>query len=258
MGRLEGKVALITGAASALKGEVMGLGGATAWLFAREGAKVALADIEEELGERSASQIREDGGDALFIRLDVTSEQGWIEAIQTVVDRFGRLDILFNNAGGGLNRVEPLEEATVEDWDHILDINAKGVFLGTKHAVPEMRRIGGGSIINMSSMSGIVASPSSAAYSAAKGAIRIFTKAAAIQYAKEKIRVNSIHPGNTLTSRVKRLFPDGDYPDFWTSMPMERLGHADEIAYGVLFLASDESSFMTGSELVIDGGYTAQ
>ena len=255
MGRLDGKVALITGAASGLKGEIMGLGGATAWLFAREGAKVALADIEEELGERSASHIREDGGDAIFIRLDVTSEQGWIEAIQTVVDRFGRLDILFNNAGGGLNRVTPLEETTVEDWDHVVDINAKGVFLGTKTAIPEMRRVGGGSIINMSSMSGIVASPSSVAYSAGKGAIRIFTKAAAIQYA----RVNSIHPGNTLTARVKQRFPDGDHPDYWTSMvPMGRLGHADEIAYGMLFLASDESSFMTGSELVIDGGYTAQ
>ena len=120
---------------------------------------MALADIKEELGERSASQIRQDGGDALFIRLDVTSEQGWIEAIQTVVDRFGRLDILFNNAGGGLGRVMSLEETSVEDWDHVMDINAKGVFLGTKTAIPEMRRVGGGSIINMSSTSGIVSSP---------------------------------------------------------------------------------------------------
>ena len=170
--------------------------------------------------------------------------------------RFGRLDVLFNNAGGGLPEFKSLEEITVEEWDHVLNINAKGVFLGSKHAVPEMRRIGGGSIINMSSIHGIVGTPRGIAYSAAKGAIRNFTKAVAAGYAEDGIRVNSIHPGNSLTGRVARRFPDGDYPDHWTSrVPMGRLGHGDEVAHAALYLASDDSSYTTGAELVVDGGF---
>ena len=265
--RLEGKVALITGAATGLKGEIMGFGGATAWLFSQEGAKVVLADIQEELGRKSASDIQEAGGDAMFVRLDVTNEQDWIDAIQIVVAKFGRLDILFNNAGGGADSgfavkdaysPTSLEETTVEAWDRVMNINAKGVFLGSKHAVPEMRKAGGGSIINMSSIHGIVGTPRGVAYSSAKGAIRNFTKSAAAGYAKDGIRVNSIHPGNSLTARVVQRFPDGKYPDHWTSrVPMGRLGSADEVAEAVLYLASDESSFTTGAELVVDGGFLA-
>ena len=197
--RLAGKVALITGAAAGLQGEVMGFGGATSWLFAREGAKVVLTDVDEDTGQKTASQIRQGGWEALFVRLDVTSEQDWTDAVSTTIAKYGRLDILFNNAGGGPGHA--LEETPVEDWDRVMDLNAKGVFLGTKHAVPEMRKVGGGSIINMSSVHGIAGTPRSVAYSAAKGAIRNFTKAAALGYAKEGIRVNSIHP---------RQLPDGE------------------------------------------------
>lgn len=255
--RLEGKVALITGAAAAVKGELMGFGGATAWLFVREGAKVVLADIREELGERSAAQIREHGGDALFVRLDVTSEEDWINAIQTTVSSFGKLDIVVNNAGVGFP--SPLEETSVESWDAQMDVNAKGVFLGTKHAIPEMRKVGGGSIVNVSSIFGIVGSDANCVYSAGKGAVRIFTKAAAIQYAREGIRVNSVHPGWALTPLTHKIFSD---PEFMKprlpTVPMGRLATADDIAYGILYLASDEASFVTGAELVIDGGKTAQ
>ena len=258
--RLEGKVALITGAATGIKDEVMGFGGATAWLFAREGAKVVLTDVNDELGQKSASQIRESGGDALFVHLDVTEEQEWIDAIQITVSHFGRLDILVSNAGSGV--VKGIEDTTVEEWDTDIAVHARGAFLGTKHAVPEMRKVGGGSIVNMSSIHGIVGGSGNApAYTAAKAAIRNFTKTAAIAYAKENIRANSIHPGNSLTPRVLARYPDGKLPAAVTGRqeaPMGRLGRAEEIANGILFLASDESSFMTGAELVVDGGWLAQ
>ena len=254
--RLEGKVALITGAAAGVRGEVMGFGGATAWLFVRQGAKVVLTDIDEELGRKTTSQIQESGRDALFVRLDVTSDQDWIDAIQTTVSRFGRLDILFNNAGAGGGKT--LEETTVEEWDSVMDVHAKGAFLGAKHAIPEMRKVGGGSIVNMSSIHGIVGTAKAVAYSAAKGAVRNFTKAVAVGYAKEGIRVNSIHPGNSLTARVAKMFPDGDLDHYWSSTPMARMGTADEIAQAVLYLASDESSYVTGAELIVDGGFLAQ
>ena len=254
--RLEGKVALITGAATGIKGEVMGFGGATAWLFAREGAKVVQCDINDEMGEESASQIRESGGDSIFVHLDVTHEQEWIDAIQTAVTHFGRLDILVNNAGfgGGMG----FEGTTVEEWDAVLDVNAKAAFLGIKHAVPEMRKVGGGAIVNMSSIHGIVGTPRSPAYTAGKAAIRNLTKSAAVAYAKENIRVNSIHPGNSLTPRLLAMHPDGRHPEAEKKVPMRRLGQAEEIANGILFLASGESSFMTGAELVVDGGFLAQ
>lgn len=254
--RLAGKVALITGASNGIKGEVMGFGGATAWLFAREGAKVIQCDVNEQVGELSASQIRDSGLDALFVRLDVTSEEGWINAIQATLSRFGRLDILINNAGFGAGK--GLEATTSEEWDAVMDVNAKAAFLGMKYALPEMRKIGGGAIVNMSSMHGIVGTSRSTAYSAAKAAIRNLTKTAAIQYAKENIRVNSIHPGNSLTPRLMAKYPDGKYAEAENMVPMGRVGLAEEIAHGILFLASDESSFMTGAELVIDGGFLAQ
>ena len=255
--RLEGKVALITGAATGVKGELMGFGGATAWMFSREGAKVVLTDINEKSGEKSAADIRENGGESIFVRLDVTSEQDWVDAVQKTVATYGKLDILVNNAGIGIASV--LEETAVEQWDLEMNVMAKGTFLGTKHAIPEMRKAGGGSIVNVSSVFGIVASLGDSVYTAAKGAVRMFTKAAAVQYAKEGIRVNSVHPGWALTPLSAESFSDPEVlnPKLAT-VPMGRLATVDEIAYGILYLASDEASFVTGAELVIDGGKVAQ
>ena len=255
--RLEGKVALISGAAAGLRGELMGFGGASAWMFLREGARVMLGDINEELGERSASQMRDDGYDAAFVRLDVTREQDWIDAVKATVDAFGKLDVLVNNAGiGGQQNVE---DTTVEIWDGQMNVHAKGAFLGMKHARPEMRRAGGGSIVNISSINGLIGSPTSTAYHAAKAAVRLLTKNAAMQYAGESIRVNSVHPGYALTPMTESSFSVQEHFDSRVALvPMGRMCSADEIANGILYLASDESSFVTGSELVIDGGMTAQ
>ncbi len=255
--RLKNKVALLTGAAAAIEGELMGFGGATAHLFVREGAKVVLTDIRDELGERAASALRDLGADVLYRHLDVTSETDWRQAIDDTLDAYGRLDILFNNAG--VSFPAKVEELTEEIWDRELAVHAKGAFLGTKVAIPAMRRSGGGSIINTSSVMGIVGSPTSPAYSAAKGAIRLFSKTAALQYAKENIRVNSIHPGYATTPlTAERFSPPKVNKALLDRTPMGRLGTAEDIANGVLFLASDESSWMTGAELVIDGGMTAQ
>ena len=255
--RLEGKVALISGAASGVEGDLMGFGGAAARLFAREGAKVVLTDINQESGQQTAAQINESGGEATFLRLDVTNEQDWIDAVRATVSSYGRLDILVNNAGTGARYT--VEDTTEEVWDIQMNIHAKGTFLGTKHAIPEMRKVGGGSIINVSSIYGLVGSDTSTAYHAAKGAIRLFTKSAAIQYAKENIRVNSVHPGYALTPLTQRGYANPEYLErILSRIPIGRVGTADDIAYGMLYLASDESSFVTGSELVIDGGTTAQ
>ncbi len=255
--RLENKVALITGAAHGVRGERMGFGGAAAWLFAEEGAKVALTDIDADAGERTAAQMTEAGHDAIFMRLDVTDEAEWRNAIATTLEAFGRLDVLVNNAGTGGRPT--VIDTTEEIWQGQMDVHAKGVFLGTKHAIPHMRAAGGGSIINISSIYGIVGSVGSSAYHAGKGASRIFTKSAAVQLAKDGIRVNSVHPGFMLTPMTQESF--GEEPrrgDLLSRIPMGRIGEPEEIARGILFLASDESSYITGSELVIDGGMTAQ
>ena len=186
--RLRGKVALLTGAAAAIKGELMGFGGAAAHLFVRDGAKVVLTDIRDDLGERAAAALRADGHDARYLHLDVTSEANWAQVVDAVMMAHGRLYILFNNAGVAVPG--KVEDITLETWERELGVHAKGVFLGTRTAIPAMRKGGGGSIINTSSVMGIVGSPTSPAYSAAKGAITIFTKSAAIQYAKENIRIN--------------------------------------------------------------------
>jgi len=255
--RLEGKVALISGGATGIKGELMGFGGASAWMFVREGAKVVLGDINDDMGEKTVAQLREEGHDATYVHLDVTSEQDWIDAVRATVSAYGKLDVLLNNAGTG--SPFDVEHTTVEVWDAQMDVHAKGAFLGTKHAIPEMRKAGGGSIINISSINGLVGSPTSTAYHAAKGAIRIFTKAAAIQYAKDNIRVNSVHPGYAMTPLTHTNFSIPDELGLRVArVPMDRVATADEIAYGILYLASDESSYVTGSELVIDGGMTAQ
>ncbi len=255
--RLQGKVALISGAASGVEGQLMGFGGAAARMFCREGAKVVLGDINVEHGELTAQQIRADGGDAVFVRLDVTSEPDWIDAVAATIAAYGKLDVLVNNAGTGARYT--VEETTEDAWDGQIDVHAKGTFLGTKHAIPEMLKQGGGSIVNISSIYGIVGSPTSTAYHAAKGASRLFTKAAAMQYAADNIRVNSIHPGYCHTPLTTRSY-DNERHFAWIQerIPIGRVGNADDIAYGIVFLASDESSFMTGSELVIDGGTTAQ
>ena len=254
--RLEGKVAMITGAANGVRGKLMGFGGVSAWLFTREGAKVVIADIDEEDGEMTARQVREAGGDAVFVRLDVTSEGEWDDAVRAAVSCFGRIDVLVNNAGTSSRT--PVEDTTVEMWDGQMEVHAKGAFLGTRAVIPEMRRIGGGSIVNVSSIFAMIGSPSSTAYHAAKGAIRSFTKAAAIQYAGEGIRVNSVYPGYVNTPMTQRYFTDAELVARRTeSVPMKRFGTAEEIAYGILYLASDEASYVTGAELVIDGGTTA-
>ncbi len=249
--RLEGKVAFISGGSR-------GMGAEEARLFAKEGAKVVIGDVLEDEGQRLAAQIGEEGGEALFVALDVTSEAQWQAAVAATVARFGKLDVLVNNAGIGGNGT--VENTTVEDWDRVMDINAKGVFLGTKVAIPEMRRAGGGSIINISSQLGIVGvDNSSPQYQASKGAVRLLTKATAIQYAGENIRANSVHPGPIVTPMTESGRADPDRNQVTLSrIPLGRYGEAEDVAYGVLFLASDESSFMTGSELVIDGGWVAQ
>lgn len=256
--RLAGKTALISGAANGVQGETMGFGGASAWLFAREGAKVVLGDIDDGPGLKTAAQIRESGGDAMFVHLDVTSEQDWTRAVRTTVSSFGRLDILINNAG--IPGADDMERSTAETWDAHMAVNAKGVFLGTRHAVPEMRQAGGGSIVNISSFYGIVGSPGSPSYSASKGAVRMFTKSAAIQYARDGIRVNSVHPGPCLTPMGRGVLSADPQrrAAMLTRIPAGRFGTADDITHAILYLASDESSFVTGAELVIDGGITAR
>ena len=248
--RLEGKVALISGGAR-------GMGAAEARLFASEGAKVVIGDLLEEEGRQTEAQINEAGGECLFVRLDVTSEGNWRDAVAITVARFGKLDILVNNAG--IFRTERVEDTSEQSWDQVMDVNAKGVFLGTKHAIPEMRKVGGGSIINISSIAGLVGSPYSSAYNASKGAVRLLTKSTAIQYAKEGIRANSVHPGVIETEMTREVVNDEAFRQFrLVTNPIPRLGQPEDVAYGVLFLASDEASVMTGSELVIDGGWTAQ
>ena len=249
--RLEGKVAFISGGAR-------GMGAVEAKLFAREGAKVAIGDLLEEEGKRIEAEINETGREALFVRLDVTSYNDWEQAISATVGRFGKLDILVNNAG--TVAYAPGDEATVEDWDRQMDVNAKGVFLGTKAVIPEMRRAGGGSIVNISSMSGIIGQQNiHPGYNASKGAVRLLTKSTAVQYASEGIRVNSVHPGGTITPMTEPRLADAEgYRRVLSRIPLGRYAQPQEIAYGVLYLASDESSYVTGAELVIDGGYTAQ
>lgn len=254
--RLEGKVAMITGAANGVRGKLMGFGGAAAWLFASEGARVVVADIDDEGGEMTARQIRDSGREAVFVRLDVTSEREWDDAVRAAVTCFDRIDVLVNNAG--TTSRDTVEGTTVDMWDGQMEVHAKGAFLGTRAVIPEMRRVGGGSIINVSSIFALIGSPSSTAYHAAKGAIRSFTKAAAVQYAGEGIRVNAIYPGYVTTPMTQRHFTDADLVARRTeSVPMKRFGTVDEIAYGMLYLASDEASYVTGADLVIDGGTTA-
>lgn len=251
-GRLAGKVALVTGGAS-------GIGAATARLYAREGARVAIVDINDNLGRGVADDI----GDALYLHLDTTNEDEWRSVVARILERFGRLDILVNAAGvsgriPGTATPPKLEDQDIENWNAVMNVNSTGIFLGMKHVIRAMRAAGGGSIVNISSIYGLVGSPHSVAYHASKGSVRLSTKAAALQYASENIRVNSVHPG-FVTSPMTQIMHDD--PELarprLDKTPLGRFGTPEDIANGCLFLASDESAWMTGSELVIDGGMTA-
>jgi NAD(P)-dependent dehydrogenase (short-subunit alcohol dehydrogenase family) len=246
--RLAGKVALITGGAH-------GMGAAEARLFAKEGARVVVADVRDGDGKIVADAITGAGGQARYVHLDVTAEPEWQQAVAFAVNAFGKLDVLVNNAGisGGISS----DIMSTSAYDRLMEVNAKGVFLGMKHAIPAMQQAGGGSIVNISSISGIAGQAVvHMGYNASKGAVRVMTKSAAVQHAQHGIRVNSVHPGvmpPMLTSntdpevRARLLKP----------VPMRREGRVEEVAYAVLFLASDEASYITGAELVVDGGYLA-
>ncbi len=248
--RVAGKVALVSGGAR-------GLGEAQAKLLAAEGAKVAIGDVLEEEGRKVEAEINELGGEAFFMPLDVTKADDWNAIIAETVSRFGKLDVLVNNAGiGGRGG---LEDMTEEEWDEVMAVNAKGVFLGTKLAMPELMKTGNGSIVNISSQMGIVGSDTSnPGYQASKAAVHVFTKSIALRYATQGIRVNSVHPGPIDTPMLQAGFIDPErMKRVMSKVPMGRVGQPEEIAYGVLFLSSDESSFITGAGLVIDGGYIA-
>lgn len=254
MNRLDGKVAIVTGAAQ-------GIGFATSQLFAKEGATVAVTDIQPEEGMRAVEEINKAGGKARFWQVDTTDEPGITRVFSEVVDAFGHLDVLVNNAGiSGTSK--PTHEITLEEWNRVISINLNGVFLCTKHAIGYMKSGGGGSIINLSSIYGLVGAADSPPYHAAKGGVRLMSKTDAMIYAPDHIRVNSVHPGFIWTPMVKDfLSSQGDLEDGRRAIdqlhPIGHMGEPDDIAYGILYLASDESKFVTGSELVIDGGYTA-
>ena len=245
MSRFEGKVALVTGAAS-------GIGRETALRLAREGAAVVVADIQQESGDKVVAEIKEAGGRAIFFRLDVASEDAWLEAISRTESEFGGLDILVNNAGIGDN--DPIEVTSKQTYDRVIAITQTSVFLGHKAASAALKKSGNGAVVNVSSMFGIVGGfGTSPAYHAAKGAVRLLTKSTALAWAKENVRVNSVHPGFVETP----ILGDTD-PDMLANLtPMGRLAQPEEIAAAITFLASDDASFITGAEFVVDGGYTA-
>ena len=246
--RLHGKVALITGGSH-------GMGAAEARMFAREGARVVIGDVRDGDGKAVVDAITAAGGQACFARLDVTREPEWQQVIAFTVETFGTLDVLINNAGisGGIDS----DIMSTSAYDRLMDVNARGVFLGMKHAIPAMQTAGGGSIVNISSISGIAGQAMvHMGYNASKGAVRVMTKAAAVQQAAHGIRVNSVHPGV-----LPAMLTSSTDPEFRAKLlrgvPMRREGRVEEVAYAVLFLASDEASYITGAELVVDGGYLA-
>ena len=248
--RLEGKVALISGAAR-------GMGAEEARIFAREGAKVVIGDISEDEGKAVEAQIAETGGQAVFVRLDVTRESDWTNAVEEAVSRFGKLDILVNNAG--ISSRAFTDDTGIDAWDKIMEVNSKGVFLGTRAAVPKMLEAGGGSIVNISSIMGLVGSAGGhPAYNASKGAVRIFSKAMAVRHGKDNIRVNSVHPGFMPPMASGIAYDQEQRRGSLEQTPLGREGRIEEVANAVLFLASDEASYITGAELAVDGGFTAK
>lgn len=254
MNRLEDKVAVVTGGA-------LGIGRACAIRMAEEGAAVAVFDVLDEPGEALVAELNDRRFRTRYWHVDVTREDEVHSALDAAAAHFGRLDILVNNAGiSGVNK--PTHEITEEEWDRVQAINVKGVFFGVKHAVPHLKRAGGGSIVNLSSIYGLVGAPDSPPYHASKGAVRLMTKTDAMIYAPDRIRVNSVHPGFIWTPMVENfLKAQGDVDagrDALNALhPLGHLGEPDDVALGVIYLASDEARFVTGAELVIDGGYTA-
>ncbi|TVP87907.1 MAG: glucose 1-dehydrogenase [Thioalkalivibrio sp.] len=256
MARLKGKVAIVTGGA-------MGIGAAICAMLAREGAAVAVTDLQDEDGAGVVDRIKTAGGTARYWHLDVAEEQEVRRVFDEIADEFGKLDVVVNNAGiSGVNK--PTDEITVEEWEQVIAVNVRGVFLCTKHGIKHLRNAGGGSIVNLSSIYGIVGAPDLPPYHASKGAVRLMTKTDALLYAKEGIRVNSVHPGYIWTPLVEALgreSPQGVEAfrrELDEKHPIGHVGEPDDIAAGVVYLASDEAKFVTGSELVIDGGYTAR
>lgn len=252
MKRVENKVVIVTGGAS-------GIGRETCLLLAKEGAKVAVTDVSDKEGKALSEEINHAGGIAKFWHLDVSNEQKVKKVYDAVAKEFGKLDASVNNAGiAGADK--PTHELTEKEWDTVMDVNVKGVFFCTKHAIPHMQKSGSGSIVNLSSIYGLIGAGDLPPYHAAKGAVRLMTKNDAVSYAKENIRVNSVHPGFIWTPLVEKLGKDD--PGFKKNLdslhPIGHVGEAIDIAYGILYLVSDESKFVTGSELVIDGGYTCK
>ncbi len=254
MNRMKDKIAVITGAA-------LGIGRAIAVRMAEEGASVHLLDLHDDKGEALKGELKDRGFEASYGRCDVSKEGEVANAMAKAAERKGRIDVLVNNAGvAGVSK--PTDQITEAEWDFVQSINVKGVFFCTKHAIPHLRRAGGGSIINLSSIYGLVGAPDLPPYHASKGAVRLMTKTDAMIYAAERIRVNSIHPGFIWTPMVEGFLHGQDVQDTGRSAlaalhPLGHLGDPDDIAWGAVYLASDESKFVTGSELVIDGGYTA-
>lgn len=247
--RLAGKTAIVTGGAS-------GIGESASRIFVEHGAKVVIGDIDEAKGKALEAEL---GDNAIFRRLDASDEANWKSVVDETMSLWGRLDIVVNNAGlSGAKGRAVVEDTLVENWNDVFAVNSTGVMLGTKTAIPAMRKNGGGSVVNVSSIFGIVGSPAGAAYHASKGAAHIFSKAAAVQYAKDNIRVNSVHPGFTDTPMTTDIHSDPEIHKRRVDMtPMGRLGKPEDIAYGILYLASDEAGWVTGTELVIDGGEIA-
>ncbi|MFL2759505.1 MAG: glucose 1-dehydrogenase [Dehalococcoidia bacterium] len=249
MGRLAGKIAIISGGAR-------GQGAEEARLFAHEGATVIIGDILDQDGRKIESEIAEQGGEAKFAHLDVSSEEDWLRAVDLSMREYGKLDILVNNAG--ILLMKGIEDTTSQEWDHIQDINSKGVFLGSKAVIPAMRESGGGSIINISSIAGLIGSKFSA-YGASKGLVRTLTKSIAVNHGHEGIRCNSVHPGIIETDMVSEMIGTQEGREYQLNRtPLKVIATSRDVALGVLYLASDESRYVTGSELVIDGGITAQ
>ena len=250
--RLEGKTAIVTGGAS-------GIGEATSRLFVDQGARVVVADIDDDKGNALKADLNKNGEVAMYRKLDVTQESRWIEVVDETMAKWGRLDVVVNNAGmSGAKGRATVEDTIVDNWDTVFAVNSTAVMLGTKTAIPAMRKNGGGSVVNVSSIFGIVGSPAGAAYHASKGAARTFSKAAAVQYAPDNIRVNSVHPGFTDTPMTLDIHSQKEIRDARLAMtPMGRLGLPIDIAYGILYLASDEAGWVTGTELIIDGGEIA-
>lgn len=250
MSRLANKVAIITGAGS-------GMGREEALLFAREGAKVVATDINEAAVQAVVKEIEAEGGVATAIAHNVASEEQWVSVVAAAIEAYGKVDILVNNAG--ISFAVGMLDTTVEQWDKVMNINLSSVFLGMKHVVPHMQQNKGGSIVNISSIAGITGSQGAGAYTASKGAVRMLSKAAAVDYGKDNIRVNSVHPGFIETPMSKEFVTNEQMLQWFLSQTaLPRVGQAVEVAKAVLFLASDDASYLTGIELPVDGGVTAK